>query len=311
MFPSGELFYDVTSALSRGARAHQEDAVVADFPVGADLGFVVLADGMGGHAAGDVASKIVVTEVFSELKMRSDDRERLVGNLPGILREAALSANECVRFHTEHNPETEGMGTTLLAPVLLKDSLYWISVGDSPLYLFRDGTLIRLNEDHSMAPQIEYMVRTGEMDFETGENHPDRNCLTSVLIGDDIAQIDCPAQPVRMLEGDILIAASDGVQFLSDEQIADVLEPLADSSSGEICAGMMAALEALDDPDQDNISLCVVRVTADQRLTPSAAPVARTLTRDPEQSGEGVAFMARATSSGKVVAYRVSMEKSA
>ena len=56
MYPSGELFYDVTSALSRGARAHQEDAVVADFPVGADLGFVVLADGMGGHAAGDVAS---------------------------------------------------------------------------------------------------------------------------------------------------------------------------------------------------------------------------------------------------------------
>jgi len=203
------------------------------------------------------------------------------------------------------------VGAARLARGRLAASLEGLSVGDSRWYRLRDGDLGRLSEDHGLGAQIEYMVRTGEMDFETGENHPDRNCLTSVLIGEDIAQIDCPARPVRMLEGDILIAASDGLQFLSDQQIAEVLEPLSDSSSGEICASMMGALEALNDPDQDNISLCVVRVTADQRLTPSEAPAPRTHTRDPAQSGEGVAFMARATNSGKVVAYRLSMEKSA
>ena len=309
MRPSGELFYDVTSALSQGQRDHQEDAVVADFPVGAGLGFVVLADGMGGHAAGDVASKIAVTEVFSELKMRSGDPEWLENHVPGILRDAVFSANECVRYHAEENPETEGMGTTLLAPVLLADSLYWISVGDSPLYLFRDEELIRLNEDHSMVPQIEYMVKTGVLDSEAGENHPDRNCLTSVLIGDDIAQIDCPARPVRLLKDDVLIVASDGLQFLTDEEIASFLQGNAGKTSAELSAGLMGELQALDDPDQDNISLCVVRVTDDPQLGAATAPVEPPALR--EKRPEGVAFIAKSTKSRKVLTYRVSMEKSA
>ena len=70
---SREPRYDVASGISQGARDYQEDAITADFPVGAEAGFVVLADGMGGHAAGDVASKIVLTEVFSELKFHFAD----------------------------------------------------------------------------------------------------------------------------------------------------------------------------------------------------------------------------------------------
>jgi protein phosphatase len=309
MCPSAEFFYDVTSALNQGRRAHQEDAVAADFPLGAGMGFVVLADGMGGHAAGDVASKIVVTEVFSELKMRSGDPEGLQDKVPGLLQEAVMSANECVRYHASEHPETEGMGTTLLAPVLLADSLYWISVGDSPLYLFRKGRLIRLNEDHSMVPQIDYMVKTGLIDTEAGQNHPDRNCLTSVLIGGEIAQIDCPARPVRLEKDDVLIAASDGLQFLSDAEIADILARNTGKGSAEICAALMAEVQALNDPDQDNVSLCVVRVTDDPSLGALApAPVA---TAAREKRPEGVAFIAKSTKSRRVVSYKVSMERSA
>ena len=97
--------YEAVSALIQGARDHQEDAVVADFPLGSDLGLVVLSDGMGGHAAGDIASKIVMTEVYSELKFQSGVPEDFAFHLPDILRTAALSANECIRAHIDDNPE--------------------------------------------------------------------------------------------------------------------------------------------------------------------------------------------------------------
>lgn len=257
--------YDVASAISIGRRACQEDAIVTDFPQGAEHGFVVLADGMGGHAAGDVASRIVVTEVFSELKLQAGDPERLEANITRILRDAAATANECVLTHAMAFPRTNGMGATLLAPVLLRDRLFWISVGDSPLLLYRDGILTQLNEDHSMGPQIDHMVRSGLMPAERARNHPDRNCLTSVLIGRDIPRIDCPAEPLMLRDGDIVIAASDGLQFLDQDEISGVLAGLAGAGSARITEALMRRIEALADPDQDNVSFSVIRVSHGDR----------------------------------------------
>ena len=183
MLSSDKIHYDVASAISLGQREFQEDAIIADFPLGTELGFAVLADGMGGHAAGDIASKIVVTEVFSELKLRSGDPKHMERHISKVLLDAAQTANDCVGAHSSCYPGTRGMGATLVAPVLMGDRLYWVSVGDSPLFLFRDGKLMQLNEDHSMAPQIDYLVRSGVMDPAVAMHHPDRNCLTSVLIG--------------------------------------------------------------------------------------------------------------------------------
>ena len=116
-----DLVFDTATALSQGRRDRQEDAVVSDFQTGCEHGFAVLADGMGGHAGGDIASKIVVTEVFSELKLRSGDVTAMEQDLEQILRGAAHSANECIRHHAETYPGTEGMGATLLAPVFFGD----------------------------------------------------------------------------------------------------------------------------------------------------------------------------------------------
>lgn len=253
------LTYDVATALAQGQRDQQEDAVIADFPLDGDIGFAVLADGMGGHAAGDVASKIVVTEVFSELKLQTGELDAFEANMPDILKDAAGAANDCVRMHTEHNPASKGMGATLVAPVLVADRLYWVSIGDSPLFLFRDGKLLQLNEDHSLAGQIELLVHKGLMDQETADNHPDRHCLTSVLIGDDIARIDCPRRPLTLRDGDIVLAASDGIQFLDDIEIEGLIEEKAHLGSAEIARYLIAALEALNDPHQDNTSLCVIK----------------------------------------------------
>ncbi|MFV2033618.1 MAG: PP2C family serine/threonine-protein phosphatase, partial [Halocynthiibacter sp.] len=246
--------------------------------IGADLGFAVLADGMGGHTSGDVASKIAVTEVFSELKLQSGDLETFEENITDILLGAALAANECVSGHVRAHPDCSGMGTTLVAPVFIRNFLYWISVGDSPLYLYRNGILKQLNEDHSMAPQIDCMVKSGQITEESGYNHPDRNCLTSVLIGRDIARIDCPKTPVKLRERDVVIVASDGLQFLSNAEIEKVLTAGKTKSSSEIVEILLARLDDLADPDQDNISFSVVRILKARRCADHwSAPLAPAL----------------------------------
>ena len=260
MRQSPETRFDVASVLSVGKRDHQEDALASDFPIGADWGFVVLSDGMGGHAAGDVASKIVVTEVFSELKFQTGDTETLAKKVPGILKDAAIAANQCVAAHADENPETKGMGATLVAPIVLGRHLHWISVGDSPLYLYRDRTLEQLNEDHSMAPQIDFMAETGLIDAEVAKTHPDRNCLTSVLIGTEIEKIDCPEMPFALAHGDIIVVASDGLQFLEDAAIQEVLDDNSEGTSAIIADALFRAVEELGDPDQDNLSIAVIKV---------------------------------------------------
>ena len=257
---SREPRYDVASGISQGARDYQEDAITSDFPVGAEAGFVVLADGMGGHAAGDVASKIVLTEVFSELKFHFADVSAFEARAPEILRSVANLANDTLREHTRSHPETDGMGATLVVPALVENRLWWISVGDSPLFLFRGGKLSQLNEDHSMAPQIDFMVRSGLMDPQVAANHPDRNCLISVLMGTRIPKIDCPVKPFELKQGDIVVCASDGLQFLTNAQIEKLLGKYRKYRSTEIAERLLDEVHRLDDPDQDNISFTVIKV---------------------------------------------------
>jgi len=253
------MHYDVATAISQGRRDYQEDAVVADFSVGVPYGFAVLADGMGGHAAGDVASKIVVTEVFSELKFQSADRVDLEQNFRTTLLDVLQSANQCIGAHVRGNPDHKGMGATVVAPVVFEDRLYWISVGDSPLFLVRGDCLKQLNADHSMAPQIDLMVSSGQMDRAAGLAHPDRNALTSVLMGHEIPSIDCATAPFRLEAGDVIVAASDGLQSLSNDQIEAVVASHRRRTATEIARAIMRAVETVNDPDQDNISVVIIK----------------------------------------------------
>lgn len=254
------MAYDVSTAISVGQREYQEDAVIADFNIGSDFGFAVLSDGMGGHAAGDVASKIVVTEVFSELKLGIADGATFEQGVTEALRGAAHGANACIKAHVAQNPRLRGMGATLVAPVFFQNRLYWISIGDSPLYLFRDGRLRQINEDHSLAPQIDLMVKMGQLDAETGRTHPDRNSLTSVVMGSRIPLIDCRQEPVTLDRGDVVIAASDGLQFLTESAIAEIVGRTQGDESHAIAAALLDAVEELGDPDQDNTSCAVIKM---------------------------------------------------
>lgn len=258
MMPRFDL--DTASALSKGARCYQEDAVIVDCAHGADVGMVVLSDGMGGHAAGDVASKIVASEVYNELFFQKGSVDAFEAAMTAALRSAAMTANACLKDHIGLHPETRGMGATLVASVLLKGKLHWISIGDSPLFLFRDGALVQLNEDHSMAPQIDFMVSSGLLSVEAGQNHPDRNTLTSVLIGSDVPKIDCPEVPVALEDRDVIVVASDGLQFLSNSEIEAVLARTSGAQSAHIAQELLKQVTELDDPDLDNVSFAIVQV---------------------------------------------------
>jgi len=267
MWRSREPRFDVACAISKGARDYQEDAITSDFLIGADAGFVVLADGMGGHAAGDISSKIVLTEVYSELKFQYADIDAFEAEAPTILREIAHVANASISQHVAQNPQSQGMGATLVVPVIMENRLYWLSVGDSPLYLLRQGKLSQLNEDHSMAPQIDLMVKSGLMEASVAKDHPDRNCLTSVMMGTKIPKVDCPEKPMLLNEGDIIVCASDGLQFLTDRQIERLLTKNRRKRATEIAEVLLEQLERLDDPDQDNIAMCIIKVN-DAKATP-------------------------------------------
>lgn len=275
MTRAAEIELETAAALAQGTRARQEDALATAFARGGEVGFAVLSDGMGGHAAGDLASRIIVTEIFAELTLRLARPGLDPAAIPALLRDAVTVANRCLRDRIAVEPETRGMGGTVIVIAVAGNGLYWISVGDSPLYLYRGGRLVRLNDDHSMAPQIDLMARQGMIDAETARTHPQRNCLTSALIGAEIPEVDCPDEAFALEPGDLVLAASDGLQFLPDAAIGGILKRARRRSTGRIAEALIAGVERLADPDQDNVSLVVLKAGADPRR--GRSPVRRQL----------------------------------
>ena len=263
--------FDVATATLKGSRDFQEDSLAASFPLGQETGFAVLADGMGGHLSGDVASALVMSEVFSRIKMNEMLLEKTITDVPSLLHGMTSTANSRITQYIEETPESYGMGSTLLATIIRGDDLFWVSVGDSPLFLFRDGELRQLNQDHSMAPQIDMMVKVGAMTEEAGRDHPDRNTLTSAIAGVAIDKIDCPEEPTKVLPGDIIIVASDGLQYLTNAQITAILKEKQNARSMDISGALFAALKELDDPDQDNAAFTVIKLGKRQQATQPAA----------------------------------------
>ncbi len=261
------LSFDAASVSYKGARSYQEDSVLCSFPIGQPLGFAVIADGIGGHVSGHIASALATTEVYCEIKMNEAALGLGALNIPATLQTAAIAANERIAAHAKTDDETHGMGSTLLTTVVKGDKLYWLSIGDSPLLLFRGGALRLLNKDHSMAPQIDMMVKMGSMTPEVARDHPDRNTLVSVVNGEEIAMIDCPTVPLTLQPDDVIIAASDGLQYLSNTTLANILMLAKDGRSVDIANALLGALMHQDDPEQDNTAFCVIKF-GDQSQAP-------------------------------------------
>ncbi len=216
----------------QGARPYQEDSWALR-TLGDGSLLAVVADGMGGHAGGAIASKLAVEAFVHALEQG--------GGLADGLREA----NEAVGKGAVGKPDLAGMGATLVAAQVRGDEVRWISVGDSPFFVVSAGRLERLNADHSMAPQIDEMLKRGLLTEEEAVHHPARHTLREAVMGEPLTLID---KGRRRLGADAkLLLCSDGVQTLSAKDIeAGAVKPVR---------GLIDAVLAAADEHQDNITV--------------------------------------------------------
>lgn len=180
----------------------------------------VVADGMGGHEAGEVASQLAITAIKEHvLKYISEQNGEI------LLRDAICAANRVVYEAAIATPDYSGMGTTVSA-VLLKDGLvHWAHVGDSRIYLMREGNHQMLTDDHSVVWQL---LKQGGITPEEAKTHPQRNMLTRAIGTDRDVEIDVGKIP--LMAGDRIILCTDGLtNLVSSEELAKINARLADT----------------------------------------------------------------------------------
>lgn len=215
---------------------------------------VALGDGLGAHIGGSLASYHLVTEFIKACK-------RSTLSAAWRLRVALETANESLyKISNRIAMEAPPMGSTFLGLVVGATQAFWVSVGDSPLFLFRDGKLVRLNADHSLSPLIDERVRNGELTEEEGVMHPDRHVLQSACMGLPLTLVDARMDPFALLPGDIVIAASDGIFTLELDQMEHMLAFGKHSPASKIADALIFAVRCADNPRQDNTTVCVVKV---------------------------------------------------
>jgi PPM family protein phosphatase len=249
----------------QGGRRYQEDKAVVwageatSFhapsrpPAAVDL-VAVLADGMGGHAAGDVASA-TICEAFLAHVLATEG-----GAVPASLQAALAVANQTLASLAAGDRQYRGMGATCVGLTVGRDGAYWISVGDSPLWLWRAGELRRLNEDHSLAPMLDQLVADGRMDAATAVNDPRRHYLRSAVTGDELDLIDASQNPLALEAGDILLLASDGLLTLSEPDIQAVVAKHSGAAPGVLADALVEAVLSAGAAHQDNTTVIVLRV---------------------------------------------------
>ncbi|MEZ5923130.1 MAG: SpoIIE family protein phosphatase [Hyphomicrobiaceae bacterium] len=247
-----------------GARDFQEDACAFAFPDARALYFTtsgkvngtgellaVLADGMGGHVAGAEAARTACRTFIEAYTEGRDSSDRL---------KAALDrSNAAIGSAVAADPRLEGMGSTLLAVAFGEGGLTWVSVGDSPLYLFRDRHLYQLNQDHSLAPVLDQLAAEGELAAEEALLHPRRHYLRSALTGSGIELVDLHDSMFQLQPGDWILLASDGIETLEPGLIADLMAHYADADPDTLARALIETIQSMDNPAQDNTTVMAVK----------------------------------------------------
>lgn len=237
-------------------REHNEDAVASDI----ELGLLVLADGMGGYKAGEVASEIAVLTMVAELK------ESMAGLEPGqvdavsgmqaesmLLADAAAKANTSIFSVSESQPQCAGMGTTLVTALFTNNKVLVGHIGDSRLYRLRGDRFEQLTEDHSL---LQEQMRTGLITAEQAKLSNNKNLVTRAVGIDSAVELELHEYDVEV--GDIYFLCSDGLSdMVEDEDIHATLAAL--SSNLEMAAHQLVQM-ANDNGGNDNISVILAKV---------------------------------------------------
>ncbi len=218
-------------------RANNQDAPI----VSEKLRLYGVADGMGGHKGGEVASTSARDDLLRELEGKTPS----VAALSGAIEEV----NRQIYHQQEHDDALTGMGTTLSVLWMSDNFVYIGHVGDSRVYLLRDGEFKQMTLDHSL---VEQLVREGVLTEEEAQNHPMRNIITRAIGTDESVEVDVVVEERR--KGDLWLACSDGLPGLVDDrQMRDALRQYAPEKAADVL--LKAALDA---GGRDNVTLVIV-----------------------------------------------------
>ena len=227
--------------------SNQDFVYASDQKVGRLPSLLIVADGMGGHAAGDLASRVCVETMVSSIEGSGQTE-----TIP-ILAEAVQKANRAVLKKAAEKPVYAGMGTTIVAAVIDGNTLYVANVGDSRLYLIDDDRIDQITLDHSLVAE---MVRSGRISPEQMRNHPEKNIITRAVGGEENVEADF--FDVGLHKGDVVLLCSDGLtNMVEDEQIFRIVrreKTLRDAGQKLISAANSAG-------GRDNISVVLARLT--------------------------------------------------
>ncbi len=236
--------------IGRKRKLNQDFVYTSEQPVGTLPNLFVVADGMGGHNAGDYASKITV-ETMVERAAESGGE-----NPEEILGEAIIAANALVWETAGRLPEMEGMGTTVVAAVCAEGRLHVANVGDSRLYVANGKEIRQITRDHSW---VEEMVRRGGIERAEARNHPDKNIITRAVGAEDTVKVDFFTVDLR--EGDLILMCTDGLtNMLEDEEIRMILDGARD-----VVEGAQELVRAANEHGgRDNISVILIEPQDDE-----------------------------------------------
>lgn len=212
------MIYDCASHIGR-VRKNNEDyckgeILNTDF---GPVGIFALADGMGGHNKGEVASKLAVENIVEFLKENLLQSNNIkIDYIDDIIKQAYHSVNKIVYEKSTTSPEFEGMGTTLVTAITYKNNLYVANVGDSRCYLLNEDGLRKITIDHSV---VEELVKANIITEEEAKTHPRRNHITRAIGTDEMVIVDIFKLEIN--EGNKILLASDGLTGFVDDNIIE------------------------------------------------------------------------------------------
>jgi formylglycine-generating enzyme required for sulfatase activity/serine/threonine protein phosphatase PrpC len=293
------LEFELAGSQIDGARDYQEDAFLITNLTDANgkpSALVVIADGMGGHAAGNVASNMAV-QAFNKHVSANYPTD----NIAEVLEQAVVKANNSIKETVAETPALSGMGCTMVAAILEEGKMWWASVGDSHCYLVRDRKLEKKNADHSYGGFLDRMEADGTpVEPEPGLS---RNMLMSAITGEDINEIDVPETPLELQANDKIVLCSDGLDTLSSGKIIQYSDW---SESPKECAdALMQAVEEANMPRQDNTTAVVVTV----KDSAAAAVKEEPETEDPLESTANILESTADLSAEEVAAENATVEE--
>lgn len=244
------LSYGITDVGKR--RAANQDNFIIDKRSSSTL-LAVVCDGMGGAAAGAVASRIAASAFIEEIRQRAPGEHRDAEFLKELSKEAVLAANREVCRSAEENPDYNGMGTTLVAAVGSGSDFVITNIGDSRAYLISEAEgCMRLTRDHSL---VEDMMMQGDLTREQAKTHPSKNLITRAIGADDAAE--CDVYYRKMSPGEHILLCSDGLTNMVEEQ--EILYEVLHGGDKELVCERLVAL-ANEHGGRDNITAVLLEI---------------------------------------------------